>query len=142
MRLNDFIKEGKVRKGEVDRELCKALIETVKVDKKLLDSIKINEVSARRLMCDYYDLLRMIIEAIAAIDGIKSYSHEAFAYYLKENKKEEVIADKFDRFRKIRNNLSYYGKTISKEEASANIKDIKQILQNLKKKYLKGVSNE
>ena len=93
-------------------------------------------------MCDYYDCLRAVIEAIAILDGIKSYSHEAFTYYLKEQKKEVVLAEKFDRHRKIRNQLEYYGKTISKEDAKNNIEDIKLLIKLLKDKYLRGVIDE
>ncbi len=139
MRFDDFIKQGIVKKGEKDKILAKALIVLIKNDRKILDNIPINDISARRLMCDYYDLLRMLIGAIAALDGIKSYSHEAFTYFLKDIKKEDIISEKFDRYRLIRNRLEYYGKNISQEEASKNIEDIKDLIKILKEKYLKEV---
>ena len=136
MEFNDFIKQGKVKKGEKDKAFAKSIMEMVDQDLKFLNTLATNQLSARRLMCNYYDLLRAIIEAISALDGLKSYSHEAYTYYLKEVKDEEIIALKFDRFRKIRNNLTYYGKSISVEEASSNIKEIKEIINQLKGKYL------
>jgi hypothetical protein len=142
MNFEDFIKQKKVKRGEQDTQLAKSILETIKIDRKFLDKQKIDEFSSRRLMCNYYDVLRSIIEAIAALDGIKSYSHEAFTYYLKEKKKEENIANKFDRYRKIRNQLSYYGKTISTEDSKKNIAEIKLLLEILKKKYFKEVKHE
>ncbi len=142
MNFNDFIRQGKVKLGERDISLTKSVIEVIKTDIKFLDRLKVDKTSARRLMCDYYDTLRAVIEAIAALDGIKSYSHEAFTYYLKEKKNEDGIGSKFDRYRKIRNQLVYYGKNISPEEAKKNIEDIQKLLKILKEKYLKEVQHE
>src|SRR3989344_5153772 len=89
--------------------------------------IEINENSARKIVTNYYDILRSILEAIASIDGYKVYSHEAFTYYLKE-KNEEVISIKFDRLRKIRNGINYYGNSISVGEAKEIVDDIKRII--------------
>ena len=66
-------------------------------------------------MSNYYDILRSILETIAILDRCKIYSHEAFTYFLKE-KDENIIVNKFDRFRKIRNKINYYGKNISIEK--------------------------
>ena len=110
----------------------------VETNRKFLDKLKVNKMSARRLMCDYYETLKAIIEAIAALEGIKSYSHEAFTYYLKE-KNEEVISIKFDRLRKIRNGINYYGNSISAGEAKEIVEDIQRIICLLKEKYLKNL---
>ena len=141
MNFNDFIKQGKVKKGEKDKALVKSLLQTVHQDLKFLDSIEINDLSARKIMSNYYDVLRAVVEAIATLDGFKVYSHEAFTYYLKENKNEELHSLKFDRFRKIRNKLNYYGKNISVEEVLANILEIKQMINDLIGKYLEKNNN-
>ena len=44
---------------------------------------------------------------------------------------------KFDRLRKIRNKINYYGQLVSVEEAKENIKEIKEIIDSLTNKYLK-----
>ena len=142
MKLNDFIKKGLVKKSEKDKSLAKSLIKTSTKDLQFLNTIKINENSARKVISNYYDCLRSIIEAIAVLEGIKSYSHEAFTYYLKENKREDLLAEKFDRFRKIRNGIEYYGKEISIEEAKEYKKDVLNIIDSLKEKYLKEVDHE
>ena len=142
MKLNDFIKKGIVKKTEIDKALAKSLIKITSEDLVFLNKLKVSKESARKIMANYYDCLRAIIEAIAALEGIKSYSHEAFTAFLKENKKEEILADKFDRFRKIRNGINYYGKKISIEEAKQHKEDIIQIIAVLKEKYLKEVSDE
>tara|TARA_Y100000034_G_C6633215_1_gene276527 strand:- start:188 stop:607 length:420 start_codon:yes stop_codon:yes gene_type:complete len=138
MKFKDFIEKGQVRTASVDKALAKSLIKNTKEDLKFLDSLTINEQSSRKLMVNYYESLRSVLEAIAAIDKYKIYSHEAFTYFLKE-KNEEIISNKFDRFRKIRNSINYYGEDISIEDTKENIKEIKRIIKILLDKYLKDI---
>ena len=84
MKFSDFIKQGQVRVASKDESLAKSLIQSAKKDAEFLGSLEINEQSSRKLMTNYYDVLRSILEAIAAIKGYKIYSHEAFAYFLEE----------------------------------------------------------
>jgi len=116
MSFQDFIISGQVKRVEKDKELAKSLLKTTKSDLIFFETWEINENSARKIVSNYYDALRSILEAIAALDGYKIYSHEAFSDFLKE-KKESLMAEKFDRFRRIRNKINYYGSNISPEEA-------------------------
>lgn len=136
MKLKDFIGKGQVKKVSKDISLAKSLVITANTDLKFLQSLEINENSARKIMTNYYDILRSILEAISVLNGYKIYSHEAFTYFLKE-KDEDLIAEKFDRFRKIRNRLQYYGKNISVEEVKENVNEIIKLVEELKRKYLK-----
>lgn len=92
-------------------------------------------------MSNYYDVLRSILEAISTLDGYKIYSHEAYTYFLKE-KGESLIADKFDRFRIIRNKINYYGKPITVEEVKENVSVITRLIDELKRKYLHELYRE
>ena len=143
MEFKDFIEKGSVRIASKDIELAKSLVRTSGSDIKFLNGLEINENSARKLMVNYYDVLRSILEAITCLEGYKIYSHEAYVYFLKE-KSEDVISTKFDRFRKIRNSINYYGENVEVEEVKENIKEIKEIVSLLINKYLGdiGVKNE
>ncbi len=138
MNFKDCIQKGLLRISTPDRILSKSLLLTSKNDLVFLNKLDINENSSRKIMSNYYDVLRSILEAIASIDGFKIYSHEAFTYFLKE-KNEVSISLKFDRFRKIRNSINYYGKDISVEETKENIVEIKEIIKTLIDKYLQGL---
>ncbi len=138
MRFKDFIDKELVRRTSKDIALVKSLINNIKRDMVFLDSLEINENSSRKIMANYYDSLREVLEAISIMDGFKIYSHEAFTYFLKE-KGEEVLSIKFDRFRKIRNLINYYGKDISIEETKDNIEEIKNMIKSLIEKYLGGL---
>ena len=136
MDFKDFVENGKVKKGERDIQLAKSLLETTEQDLVFLNSLKVSSISARRIFSNYYDCLRAIIESIAALDGFKVYSHEAFTYYLKQNKKEENAALIYDRLRKIRNNINYYGKSITAEESEEHKEKIMELIRVLRRKYL------
>lgn len=138
MNLKDFIEKGQIRKSSKDIALAKSLITMSDNDLKFLNNIEINENSSRKLMTNYYDVLRSILEAIATLDGYKIYQHEAFTYFLKE-KNENLIAEKFDRFRKIRNGINYYGKSITSEECKENVMEIIKLINALKNKYLENM---
>ena len=138
MNFNEFQTTGQVKKVTKDLSLAKSLIITSRQDLEFLKDLEINDVSARKIMSNYYEVLRSILEAIVALDGYKIYSHEAFTYFLIE-KKEEIIATKFDRFRKIRNKINYYGKNISIEEVNENVTEILNIIKKLEQKYTSKV---
>ena|SRR3989344_2078038 len=135
MRFEDFIREGQVRRGKKDANLAKSLFLKTMKDRDFFDELEINENSARKLVSNYFDFLRSILEAMAALDGYKIYNHEAFTYYLKE-KKEDAAAIKFDRFRQIRNGINYRGSDIDVNEAKEIIDSIKDVMGYLIDKYL------
>ena len=86
----------------------------------------------------YYEALREIIEALASKEGYKVYSHEAFTAYFKQLKDYE-FAEKFDRFRKIRNAANYYGKPVDIGEAKASAVEIMVLIKKIKEKYLHDI---
>ena len=84
MTFEDYIRKKEVRKGSPDTQMSQSLIKTAQEDLEFLNSLTITEKSSRKIMVNYYDTLRAILEAIAIKEGYKVYSHEAFTYYLKE----------------------------------------------------------
>lgn len=136
MKFSDFIGSNQVRRAQIDIALAKSLVRTAEIDLKFVISLEVTEVSARKILTNYYDVLRSMLEAMAASEGYKVYSHEAFAFFLKE-KNENILAEKFDRFRKIRNGINYYGRSITVEEAKEHAHEIAQVIDTLRSKFLK-----
>ena len=136
MKLKDFIEKKLVKKISPDHALAKSLQKTAEKDLTFLKNTPINQDSARKITSNYYDVLRSLIEALTTLDGYKMYSHEAYTHYLKE-KGEEHLAEKYDRYRKIRNKINYYGEDINTEEAKEYTKEITQLIEILKKKLQK-----
>jgi hypothetical protein len=131
-----YLEKGLVYKRSPDKNLSQSLIKTAQEDLNFLKSLSLSENSSRKIFSNYYDVLRSIVEAISVLEGYKIYSHEAFSLFL-EKKGETLISKKFDRFRKIRNGINYYGKTISILESKENIQEICKIIKFLLKKYFK-----
>lgn len=136
MNFKNFIEKGQIKVISKDMALVKSLVNTSDGDLKFLESLEINKNSSRKIMTNYYDILRSVLEAVSILDGYKIYAHEAYTIYLKE-KGEDLISEKFDRFRKIRNGINYYGEDITVEEVKENSAEIIKLIEELKKKYLK-----
>ncbi len=136
MRFGDFIKEGKARKATPDRLMAESLIKNTFEDLKFLAQTKLTELSKRKLVSNYYESLRSLLEAISLLKGYKIYSHEAFTYFLKEKLNQDVLSLKFDRFRKIRNGLNYYGKSIRLNEAKDIIEELRRAINEIKRKFI------
>lgn len=136
MNFDDFIKEGKVILGNKDVQKTKALIKMSETNLKAVGLLPINDITASSVLSLSYESLREILEAMCLVEGYKVYSHEAFTSYLSKLK-EDNIAVEFDRFRKLRNGVNYYGKTVSVDIALDSKDQIKLLCLKLKEKYLK-----
>lgn len=134
--IDEFIRKGLARPARKDESLIKSIIKFSGNDLEYLKKLEINNLSSRTIMTGYYDVLRNILEAIASNKGYKVYSHEFFTYLLKEMN-EDLISLKFDRIRKIRNGIKYYAKDISPQETKEITEEIKNMIKELKEKYLK-----
>jgi hypothetical protein len=131
LNFKEHIAKGQVRKTTFDKKLFESLIKTAESDLTYLNYVKINKLSARKTLTNYYDVTRSYLEALGLKHNYKIYSHEAYTYFLKELK-QDILALKFDRQRKIRNKINYYGDDITIEETIENIKTIKEIIKAIK----------
>lgn len=138
MSFDAFIKDGKVILGEKDIQKARALIKMSENTLVSAESLELNDTTASVVLTLSYEALREIIEAMCLTKGYKVYSHEAFTSYL-EQLKEERLAAQFDRFRKLRNGVNYYGKEVSPTVAAEAKKNIKEMCRLLKVKYLGGL---
>ena len=105
---------------------------------KTIRGLELNETTSSTIMAMSYEALREIIEAIAAKEGFRVYSHEAFTYFLKE-KGEEGASRNFDRFRRIRNSINYYGNQVQANTTRENMREIEAIIEDLKSRHLSGI---
>ena len=136
MIFEEFIKKGKVVIGEKDYGKAKALIKMSENNWKVAGTIELTDTTASPVFSMMYESFREIIEAICLLEGYKVYSHEAFTAYL-EKINEEKIAVTFDRCRKLRNRINYYGRPVSIKVTIEAKKEIFQLCKILHEKYLK-----
>jgi len=135
MIFENYLKNGKVVKGSVDIQKARALMKMSDNSTATIHAMKINEVNASIVLTISYESLRELLEAMCLREGFKVYSHEAYTAYLKM-KNEIELAEKFDRFRKLRNGVNYYGKSVSKEVSQKAVQEISRLNKKIKEKYL------
>jgi len=87
-----------------------------------------------KIIEEYYEIIKELVTAIMYIEGYKTLSHKSLIIYLKKNYNKSFSSGEFiliDRLRKLRNEILYYGKKISKDFLINNEEDIKKIINNL-----------
>jgi len=131
MDFKECVEKRIVKNIKPDHEMAESLVEDAKNKIKTTEEIKLNKTSSSSLITLYYDALREKLEALALKKGFKIYNHECYYAFLKEILQKKEIAKEFDRFRKIRNNINYYGETISTSEAKEIRKDIILLIKSV-----------
>ncbi len=128
-------KTGFAKEIKTDKNLIEALLKSSL--KKLTSQalLELNDDTASSKITLIYDALRELLEALATKNGFKIYNHECYTSFLSEIMNEKDISGKFDAYRKIRNDINYYGKDITKEEAREIIRGISALIQKIKQKY-------
>ncbi len=117
----------------VDKLLIKVLKEKADEKFKFIDSLEINNLSAETIVCDFYDILRMFLEALAMRNGFKIKNHECYCSFISEFLNLNELSIKFNYLRKIRNGINYYKKRVNAIEAKDLITDLKDAIYQVKK---------
>lgn len=126
-----FLKNGEIKKQKPDKNLSKATfaesMDRIELSKNLLKKEK-----PKYVLENAYESMREAADAVLYKEGYKSFSHEASIVYLlkKGFSINEII--EFDRFRKIRNNIKYYGKGCDESDAESAIRLAERIIKKIK----------
>lgn len=127
-----FVKKGEVKSQAIDENLSDACI---KESNERLELIKnfLQKAQPKYMLENAYEAMREAADSILYLDGYKSYSHEASIVYLlnKGFDMSEII--EFDRFRKIRNGIKYYGKNCDLNDAQDALKLADKIISRINK---------
>lgn len=138
MSFENQINIKKVILIQKDIQKSKALIKMSNNNLEYISKLEVTEIASTIIFTTCYDSLRQILEAMTLKEGYKLLSHEAYTHYLK-HKNEFSTAEKFDRFRKLRNGANYYAESIP-INVTINAKiEIKKIIDKLKKNYLSNI---
>ena len=77
--------------------------------------------------------MREYCEAIGYLNGYKFLDHESIGFFLRDRLKEGVVFNKFDRYRKLRNGINYYGDDVEIETVKEAISEIPKMVKELSK---------
>jgi len=128
-----FAETDCVKKQPPDYNLANSLLDDSVKRMKYARLSKLTEENAKYIYENIYESLREAADAILAINGFKSFSHEATISFLQKFKEfsAEEISD-FGRMRKKRNGMKYYGRYCSVEDA----KEAAEVAEKLLKKVI------
>lgn len=133
MLWGECLRKEVARKATKDRELANSLLKMSERRLSFIGKLAIDNLNAPIILAELYESLREVCEAIIAIKGYKVYSHECITSFLKEVLHEDLLSDGFDRYRRIRNSINYYGAVVTKGEAVKGLDDIKALIHQLRK---------
>jgi aspartyl-tRNA(Asn)/glutamyl-tRNA(Gln) amidotransferase subunit A len=124
-----FVKSKSVRKVSRDFPLAESLFK--EMESRIDRAFKMNlEEFSKEIFENIYDALRGFCDALLALEGYKSYSHEASISFLLKRGFDIAFVKELDNFRIKRNNSKYYAEPINEED----IKAIRSFYQENKEK--------
>ena len=125
-----FIARRDVKKQATDINLSKAAlkegIERLEFFKNLG-----KKINSKYILENAYEAMREAADSLLYREGFKSFSHEASIAYLAEKGFSEQDIAEFDRFRKIRNGIKYYGEGCEQEDVELALKLAEKIIKKI-----------
>lgn len=120
-----------------DKEKAKAILKMVETTLAMIESIDIDKFPSN-IAKEYYEAIRELLSAILLLDGYKTYgegAHKKQIEYLENNYKEFKGHEIFliDELRVVRNKIAYDGFFVEKDYIKRKTKDVKAIVEKLKK---------
>jgi len=132
--FDDCIDSGKTKKTGQNQIRAISLARSSTQAIETAKSIPLNSNTAKTILRELYEGLREHCEAIGFLKGYKFLDHESIGYFLRDILKEQHAHNKFDRYRKLRNGINYYGNDVSIETVREAIQDIPALIRDLSSK--------
>ncbi|TKJ17494.1 hypothetical protein CEE44_03085 [Candidatus Woesearchaeota archaeon B3_Woes] len=134
--MNDWeksIEDGKVLKISLNQERAKSLMISSLKLLNIIEKIKLDKENGFFILTNYYDIILESLHALLYKKGYQSLDHLSIGYYIKDVLDNQEFFNIFDKYRKTRNKILYYGRNIDPETAQQGIKDLKRLYQFVKK---------
>ncbi|MBL7160658.1 MAG: hypothetical protein ISS93_02265 [Candidatus Aenigmarchaeota archaeon] len=128
-----FVSKGDVKKVSKDIALARSLMEAAKDRLAFAKSQPANERAARFVLEEAYEAVREALDAKLALDGYKSYSHEAPIAYIKNKGLSEGEAHAINHFRFLKNRTKYYGKRVSVADSREAVSMAEKMLPKIER---------
>jgi hypothetical protein len=127
--FKEYIERGKVREENPDPSQASSLLKRSESKFETMEKLGISEETATDYLENIYESCKMLIQSLMAAEGLKPYSHEAvIAYAIDRLELDMVNSNTLNRYRKLRNDISYRGEIATMNEAE----NIKELYQELK----------
>ena len=133
MNFENSLIEGKAKRVAPNNirasSLFKSSIQAIETAKRIL----LEANALKSILRELYEGLREYCEAIGYLNGYKFLDHESITYFLRDILKEQSVSIKFDRYRKLRNGINYYGKDIDIETVREAIIEVPKLVKELER---------
>ena len=136
LKFSVYLRDGSVKKVSPDIIEAKGLLKTGTEDfETIKTNFQLSESTSSMLFKNIYDAVRSVLQAFLSKQGYEPYSHEAIiAFNLESGNITNAEAVKLDKFRQLRNDVSY-------RAARATLSEAKEI-QSLAEKLIKNLKNK
>lgn len=116
--FQEYVDRGNVREMSPDPSQASNLMASAKRKFENMERLGLSEKTATDYLENTYEAVKMLVQAFMALDGYNPYSHEAIiAYGLDHLDLTAEEANRFNKFRKLRNDISYRGDMATIDEA-------------------------
>ena len=133
MNFENSLASGKAKKAMPNRirasSIFKSSIQAIETAK----TIPLNQNALKSVLRELYEGLREYCEAIGYLKGYKFLDHESIGYFLRDILQEQSAYMKFDRYRRLRNGINYYGEDIDIETVKEATMEIPKLIEELGK---------
>jgi hypothetical protein len=133
MSLPDLIREGIVKEIPQNNARAKSLLAQSAQTMSFILKLGLTDQTAIVIFRELYESLRQAIEAIGYRKGYKFENHESLQVFILEVLDNKSLANDFNRYRKIRNGINYYGDVVSVETTAKAIEDIPRYIKEISK---------
>ncbi|MFP4118574.1 MAG: hypothetical protein ACLFTH_00810 [Candidatus Woesearchaeota archaeon] len=136
MDLETCKKQKLIRYDTPDKAKATSLLEDANNKFGTANSIKLTKNSASSIITLHYDAIREQLAAIASREGFKINNHECYKAFIHTMLKKPKIAVQFDKARRIRNRINYYGSALQEEKAREVIISMRETYENIREELV------
>ena len=135
MDWEECISRGLVVEVKGDYKFIEALLQSSEEKVETCNRLELDRVACSSKILLIYDSLIDVLKSIGVQQGFMVLNHECFFSFLNEVCEERDFANDFDKFREIKNKVSYYGKRVLLSDARFLINEIRLLRLKLVNKY-------
>lgn len=127
------ISDGMAKKVLPNKIRAESMLRSAEQAIKTAKMIPVTGDTKKTILRELYEGLRECCDALGYLKGYKFNDHESIGYFIKDELRDSNIKTKFDRYRKLRNGINYYGDDIDIETVKEALREIPQMIKELQR---------
>ncbi len=131
MTIEDALADGKIRIVAKNKARARSLIKAAEESLEVIKEIPVHQKSSKTILRDLYECLRQTAEAKAFEHGYKSETHESLTEIIRDVLRKPKIALSFDKLRRLRNGINYYGDDVDIETVKHYLEEVPKMMKEI-----------